>query len=363
MRTIWRLLLLGALAAALGLPAASLGKAAESHVLQVGQSFTTADDYGKANPLVATVSGVISRNDGTGRICTYDAFYAFGPCFTKPVTGSYLYLGFETSSFVPQRADGVPRDSKTYITPPYSASHNYTFTTDCSFNSEGCGRVKFSVGPPGVPPDKAATGSLTITVGGSVPTSVLVRFNAQVSGIPNVPIRGAKPSPHGALVKSVLRGSGTATFTKEVKGSGGKVIEATKTTGAVLLDNTYADGTKEHFEFGVISRPSFVNASIGTAYAPQSRRLLLLLNVTRGGTSDCPQGKLTLATLTLLPGPSGFDGPGNSAIFAGIPNSYDSGLPGISTDACKGHAYGWVTQGSADPARRVTVRVAVRVPR
>jgi hypothetical protein len=358
------LLLLCAVGAVLALPTSSVGRAADTHVLTPGQTFTTTEEFDKANPLEVTVSGTLTWTNSVGQQCTFDAFYQWGPCIGGARTnrGAALWIGFEKdSNYFPQCACSLYKsDGRTKLSPPYSESHRYTFTTDCSFNSGGCGQVKFFAGVSVQNPADWG-GSITITVGGSTPTSVLVRFNVQISGGPNARLNGVKPGPHGVLVKSSFRGSGTATFTKQAKGGLGKVLEASATSGTMIHDNVYADGTKEHFEFGIISRPSLVPATFGTFYATQTHRLLLLLNVRNGGSGDCPQGRLTLATITLLPGPSGFDGPGNEAIFLGIPREFDSGF--LSTNACKGHAYAWVGQPSADDAKRVTVRIAVKVPR
>jgi hypothetical protein len=357
------LLLVCAMATVLALPAASVGRVADTQVLRPGETFTTTDSFDKANPLVVTMSGTLTWTNSSGQICTFDAFYQWGPCIggTRTDRGAALWLGFETNNYFPTCACNLYRsDGRTKLAPRYTDSHRYSFTTDCSFDSEGCGQVKFFAGI-SVQNRADWAGSLSITVGGSTPTSVLVRFNVQISGPPNVPIKGATRSPHGALVRSTLRGSGTATFTKPAAGTGGKVLEATKTTGSIVFDNTYADGAKEHFEFGIISRPSFVPTSFGTFFASQTHRMLVLLNVVSGGTANCPQGRLTLLSLTLFPGPTGFDDPTNAAILAGIPKEFDSGL--FSSNACKGQAFGWAAQPSPDSAKRVTVRVAVRVPR
>ena len=356
--TALRALLLVAALAVLALPAASSGSV--TRTLKAGETFTTDEEFDKANPLVVTVSGVLSYKDTFGRTCSADAFYVFGECFgTRVSTPGDLLVGFETESFVSIRAGQIPGVRM----PAYTTSHRYTFATDCSFHSGGCGQVKFFAGVGAAVGDAHRTGSFTITVGGFAPTSVLVRFLVQVSGPPNVEIAGQKPSPHGEVVRSTLTGFGTATFTTGVKGSNGKLLEATATSGTIVHDDVYADGTREHFEFGIISRPVGIKAPVGTFYAPQTKRLGLLLNVRNGGTDACPKGKLTLLTLNLVPGPSGFDGPGNHAILAGVPREYSDSFGLVSTNPCKGQARGWEPAGSADAAKRVTVRIGVKVPR
>jgi hypothetical protein len=163
-----------------------------------------------------------------------------------------------------------------------------------------------------------------------------VDFSVIVKGKPNFPIKGAP----NMLTSARLSGQGNFTFTKNV----GELLEATASTGAVTLDETYPGGQVEHFELGILS---------GTLYAPNANRLAILMKVKESDDPQCPAAfftEPTIATLTLLPGAGVTD----TAIFIGVPKSQSPAqFKPFTTTPCKGnHIHGW-ENGSGG----VTVRV------
>jgi hypothetical protein len=157
---------------------------------------------------------------------------------------------------------------------------------------------------------------------------LVVTFTLRLRGKPNLAIKGPKPD---AVTSATLSVSGAhATFTKVKQPS--PVLEATETKGHIVLDEVLADGTKRHFQFGIIS---------GTLYAPTTRRLALLLEVEQSNDPACPAVGHRAATLNVLPS---FQGVRDTIILFGIPYSQNVDPFGfITSQPCKGQAFGWET--------------------
>ena len=278
----------------------------------------------------------------------FDAFYCHVGCEGGIVPSYLLEIDAEKGGeLAPLRRSSLTG----YIEPKYNAAHRY----EVPLADLDLGKLRFVLLLPKVEPAKGLnytfSGSYRIQiVSGTVEPDlpVSVEFRLRISGLPNLPTKGDDTA--GKLKSTTLIGKGTATFTKKFGKT--KLVEATKTSGKITSVDVFKDGTEKRIEFGIISRPALVPGFVGTFYSPDTHRLLLMLNVRESNDDDCPKGKLTIATLTLVP-VGGWDAPKNAAVLKGIPYSRGEWL--TSTTPCTGHSHGWQTNNK----KRVYVRLAV----